>query len=136
MRRVYVPCSGFVARLCSIGMSGYTNVPFNRNANHFLEHLQLAVEAVDSAQVDDVSLSDGVLNIETTAGTFVVNKQAPKMQLWLSSPISGPLHYDMRVGEGDAVWVCDKDGHDLRRRLEEELRTVLQMKEFSQVLHE
>ena len=28
-------------------------------------------------------------------GTFVVNKQTPNRQLWLSSPISGPFRYDM-----------------------------------------
>ena len=35
-----------------------------------------------------------MLNVEVgDRGTFVLNKQAPNLQIWLSSPVSGPLRY-------------------------------------------
>lgn len=46
-----------------------------------------------------------------TRGTFVLNKQTPNQQIWLSSPISGPLRYDFSY---DArAWVNSRDGHEL-----------------------
>ena len=29
-------------------------------------------------------------------GTYVINKQSPNRQIWLSSPVSGPKRYDFR----------------------------------------
>lgn len=44
-------------------------------------------------------------------GTFVLNKQAPNLQLWLSSPVSGPLRY---YYAWDAVgWLNQRDDHEL-----------------------
>lgn len=38
---------------------------------------------------------DGVLNLQFGRhGTFVISRQTPRRQLWLSSPKSGPWHYD------------------------------------------
>ena len=44
-------------------------------------------------------------------GTFVLNKQAPNLQLWLSSPISGPLRYN--YSSADAAWRNSRDEHEL-----------------------
>ena len=42
----------------------------------------------------DVSLASGVLTVVIPGhGTYVVNKQAPNRQIWLSSPVSGPARY-------------------------------------------
>jgi frataxin len=51
-------------------------------------------------------------------GTYVVNKQTPSRQLWLSSPFSGPWHYDF----DGSTWRCTKDGHAMAERLRGELR--------------
>ena len=53
-----------------------------------------------------------MLNVAVgTSGTFVLNKQTPNRQIWLSSPVSGPLRYDF---SHDAMaWVNSRDGHDL-----------------------
>lgn len=111
----------------TVGMSGFTHAPFNNNADGYLEVLQQEVEELNSDLSEDVNLSDGVLEIDTKSGKFVINKQAPKMQLWLSSPFSGPRHYDMVAKEGseDVVWKCDKDGHNLSDRLATELTKAL-----------
>ena len=118
------------------GLTGYNDSKYNDTAERFLIAVGDAVEAGDYSAVRDVAESQGVLTIVTTRGTFVINKQPPLRQLWLSSPISGPWHYDMAsesvtppVPSGpltDPVdWVDVKDGHSLRRRLTEELSSVI-----------
>jgi len=53
-----------------------------------------------------------VLNVVVgDQGTFVLNKQAPNLQLWLSSPVSGPLRYYYSC-EGTA-WLNQRDDHEL-----------------------
>lgn len=63
-------------------------------------------------------------------GTYVINKQPPNKQIWLSSPISGPKRYDWCVvgdGQGDkqgtaeAGWVYHRDGSTLGELFMEEL---------------
>ena len=52
-------------------------------------------------------------------GTYVINKQGPNRQIWMSSPVSGPLRYDYDADR--KVWVYARDGHCLHDRLSEEL---------------
>lgn len=43
----------------------------------------------------------GVLKINFPDGTYVINKQPPNKQIWLSSPKSGPKRYDYIImGDG------------------------------------
>ncbi|RDL40175.1 uncharacterized protein BP5553_00154 [Venustampulla echinocandica] len=85
-----------------------------------LELLQEETEEVDS------EYSAGVLTITFPPnGTYVINKQPPNKQIWLSSPISGPKRYDFvmasegqdaKEGTGSGDWVYLRDGstlHDL-----------------------
>ena len=104
--------------------SGETDLVYNSASERFVETVMDLVDRVDADTVEDTKFADGVLNVETERGTFVLNKQAPKRQLWLSSPISGPHHYDM-VGDGD-MWRSDRDGHALHEKLSEELSDVLE----------
>ena len=58
----------------------------------------LAEELGDSLASDyDVSYSNGVLNVKLgeEKGTYVLNKQTPNLQIWLSSPVSGPKRFDL-----------------------------------------
>ena len=72
-------------------------------------------------------------------GTYVLNKQPPNKQIWLSSPVSGPKRYDWVVrggGKGDGEeeeeeeekekgeWVYLRDGSTLGGLLEEEVGVV------------
>ncbi|KAH9599484.1 Frataxin/CyaY [Trypanosoma melophagium] len=127
-------CGVNAGRHSRLGMDGFTDVTYNTAADRFLEHVDNTLEDIAADAIDDVNLSGGVLAIETnTRGTFVLNKQAPNVQLWLSSPISGPHHYDMIIAEtsnGDndtenVQWLADSDGHSLKGRLEKELTEVL-----------
>jgi frataxin len=89
----------------------------------------------------------GVLNISVPAiGTFVLNKQPPNKQIWLSSPISGPKRYDWIV-EGDYMhekqdsrpfasgqWIYLRDGSNLTELLNSELSLSLPKDIYSEII--
>jgi frataxin len=72
----------------------------------------------------DVSYAMGVLTVKLGGqmGTYVINKQTPNKQLWLSSPISGPKRYDYIQGQ----WVYGHDGVSLHDLLNNEFRQMFQ----------
>ena len=55
-------------------------------------------------------------------GTFVLNKQAPNLQLWLSSPVSGPLRYNF--ADASAEWRNSRDDHELLALLTSDFETL------------
>ncbi|ODV92049.1 hypothetical protein CANCADRAFT_15315, partial [Tortispora caseinolytica NRRL Y-17796] len=66
----------------------------------------------------DCEYSQGILTIDLSGvGTYVVNKQPPNKQIWLSSPISGPNRYDLINGE----WKSLRDGSNLLDVLNKEI---------------
>lgn len=77
----------------------------------------------------------GVLTLKfPPAGTYVLNKQPPNKQIWLSSPVSGPKRYDwvvmsdsMHDKEGTAVgdWIYLRDGTTLSDLLRKELGVTI-----------
>ncbi|XP_058157688.1 frataxin, mitochondrial isoform X2 [Dasypus novemcinctus] len=74
----------------------------------------------------DVSFGSGVLTIKLggNLGTYVINKQTPNRQIWLSSPSSGPKRYDW-TGKN---WVYSHDGVSLHELLTAELTAALKTK--------
>lgn len=63
-------------------------------------------------------------------GTYVLNKQPPTKQIWLSSPLSGPKRFDWVVtgesqshkeGSGAGDWVYLRDGTSLTELVRKEL---------------
>ena len=96
------------------------------------DYVALADEALDnilekadelSDERDDVEceLSSGVLTLKTPEGTWVINKQVPNRQLWLSSPVSGPCRYEYV----DGTWTHTRDGSSLSELLERELGLIM-----------
>jgi len=77
----------------------------------------------DTIPESDVSYSGGVLTVALGSehGTYVINKQTPNKQIWLSSPVSGPKRYDFTTGR----WVYKHDGICLHDLLTNELNTIL-----------
>ncbi|KAJ3794038.1 hypothetical protein GGU11DRAFT_690593 [Lentinula aff. detonsa] len=62
----------------------------------------------------------GVLTLRLgDKGTYVVNKQPPNKQIWLSSPFSGPKRYDYT--ESDGSWRYSRDNKPLDDLLNDEL---------------
>ncbi|QKX55655.1 uncharacterized protein TRUGW13939_02752 [Talaromyces rugulosus] len=101
----------------------------------YLDELLAEVERVQEEGSDvEAEYSAGVLNIVVPGvGTFVLNKQPPNHQIWLSSPISGPKRYDWVV-QGDQMhekqdtrgfisgqWIYLRDGSNLTDLLNDEL---------------
>ena len=59
--------------------------------NIVLDNLTNTIDEIEHSMIEDLNYADGVLTIEMwDERTYVLNKQAPNKQLWLSSPISGP----------------------------------------------
>jgi len=102
----------------------------------------LALEdlAESSSEGVEAEFSAGVLTITTPKhGTYVLNKQPPNRQIWLSSPISGPKRFDWVIpaasqshkhdstidsgdhGESGGKWIYLRDGSALSEVLKKEL---------------
>jgi len=76
------------------------------------------LEDSESPIFEDINYSDGVLNIEMRDQRFyVLNKQTPNIQIWLSSPITGPSRFDYG---GNGKWVRRHHGDDILEMLEGE----------------
>lgn len=93
---------------------------FHELADEFLEALAAEIELTDEEMLIDVDLTQGILTLELDSGQqYVISKHAPSKQVWLSSPISGGLHYD--YSETSETWELAKDGSRLDELLTEEL---------------
>ncbi len=87
--------------------------------------LQGLFEAIEEAGGDslEVDLEGGILTIELDDGrTYVVNRQAPLRQIWLSSPASGAHHFDFDPDR--RAWLSTRGGAALMAILEQELLTL------------
>jgi len=98
------------------------------------EYLNALIEKLEELQEEteevDVEYSAGVLTLSFPPnGTYVINKQPPNKQIWLSSPITGPKRYDYvflsegqdaKEGTGKADWVYLRDGSTLSSLLHTE----------------
>lgn len=74
----------------------------------------------------DVSLNNGVLTVVIDdQNTYVINKQTPNRQLWLSSPLSGPKRFDLIEGK----WVDKHDRIELGSLLSAELSKLIKIKQ-------
>uniref|UniRef100_A0A8C4QZY1 Frataxin, mitochondrial n=1 Tax=Eptatretus burgeri TaxID=7764 RepID=A0A8C4QZY1_EPTBU len=87
------------------------------------EFFEDLADAGYTAKDYDASFSAGVLTVKLgqRLGTYVINKQAPNRQIWLSSPFSGPKRYDW-TGHG---WVYNRDGLTLHDLLTTELSQTM-----------
>lgn len=100
---------------------------YHRLSNRYIDTLVSILEQLQEDRTDvDCEYSAGVLTLYFPPhGTYVLNKQPPNKQIWLSSPVSGPKRYDYvkmkgdREGEGE--WVYGRDGSRLSELLEREL---------------
>uniref|UniRef100_A0A8D8GDX1 ferroxidase n=1 Tax=Culex pipiens TaxID=7175 RepID=A0A8D8GDX1_CULPI len=93
------------------------------------DYFEQLVEETSFLKAADVTYGDGVLtvNLGQPYGTYVINRQSPNRQIWLSSPTSGPKRYDFvpdksTVNEG--CWVYKHDGVSLHELLQEEMGAI------------
>jgi frataxin len=110
-------------------ISAQTKMTYEAISNETLESLsekfdQIAEDYSNVLPDDfDVTFSNGVLTAKLggSFGTYVVNKQTPNLQIWLSSPISGPKRFDL-VNE---CWVYTRTGEVLHDLLSAEISKLL-----------
>ncbi|SPO29706.1 related to YFH1 - mitochondrial matrix iron chaperone [Ustilago trichophora] len=75
----------------------------------------------------DIECASGVMNLRCGVhGTWVINKQPPNKQIWLSSPKSGPKRFDYDADS--KTWFCLKEGETstLHELLQTELSQVFE----------
>ncbi|XVF01864.1 hypothetical protein REPUB_Repub04eG0126000 [Reevesia pubescens] len=83
---------------------------FHRLANFTIHDLQEKLEN------EVLTLKLGAL------GTYVLNKQTPNRQIWLSSPVSGPSRFDW--DHNAQAWVYRRTKANLLKLLESELEQL------------
>jgi len=109
-----------------------SNEEYHERADAYFDALVSKLEALSEEREDvDVEYSAGVLTLTLPpAGTYILNKQPPNKQIWLSSPISGPKRYDWVIfgegqhekeGGGGGNWVYARDGSTLEHLLRKEV---------------
>lgn len=100
-----------------------TDTHFNALADLTLNRLADSLETADEDGLLELELITGMLTIEFPSGKqFVVNKHGPSQQIWLSSPLSGGLHFD--YDEASQSWVV-ADGRRLDTLLKAEVEILL-----------
>lgn len=82
-------------------------------------------------------LQSGVLNLSLTPhGQYVVNKQPPNQQIWISSPISGPSRFGYSgdpEGKEQGTWVHHRrEGVTLGGLLDKEIREIMERSSISE----
>ncbi|KAH6682800.1 Frataxin-like domain-containing protein [Halenospora varia] len=99
------------------------------------QYMEALVDKLEQLQEEDEQVdceySAGVLTVAFPPnGTYVINKQPPNKQIWLSSPITGPKRYDFvmasegqdaKEGTGSGEWIYLRDGTSLNDLLLKEL---------------
>ncbi|KAJ4429654.1 hypothetical protein ANN_21855 [Periplaneta americana] len=95
----------------------------NETLDSLSEYFEELVESAPHLKAADVSCSDGVLTVQfgQPYGTYVINRQIPNLQIWLSSPTSGPKRYDFHEGR----WVYRHDGVSLHELLNKEISKIV-----------
>ncbi len=95
---------------------------FEQLADAFLENTFSKLEQQDTEELLDVDLISGVLTItvEADGGQFVINKHSASCEIWLSSPLSGGLHFK---NSNDNAWQL-ADGRNLEDILAADLSKI------------
>lgn len=117
--RISVPCKLFSTPVDDHTYLYLTNETLEGLNDRFSE----IIEDHEKLCGGDTTLADGVLTVKLAEfGTYVVNKQTPNKQIWLSSPVSGPARYDLEsAGEDLGCWVYKHTGETLHSLLDREI---------------
>ncbi|KAI0142272.1 hypothetical protein F4776DRAFT_611424 [Hypoxylon sp. NC0597] len=113
-----------------------TQAQYHDLADEFLDIVLAKFEEKQDEQGEiDVEYSSGVMTVKIpNLGVYIINKQPPNRQIWLSSPVSGPRRFDyviVRDGQdekqdsGMGDWICIRDGQKLADILRKETGAVL-----------
>ncbi|CAH0407510.1 unnamed protein product [Chilo suppressalis] len=101
----------------------------NETLESLCEYFEEIIDQSPNLKGADVTYSDGVLTISLGSqyGTYVINRQTPNKQIWLSSPVSGPKRYDLVLKDG-GYWIYKHDSVALHKLLQDEISKIVDIK--------
>ncbi|XP_047368541.1 frataxin homolog, mitochondrial isoform X2 [Vespa velutina] len=126
----HVPLNLYSSQVDYMNLENLTLVEFEKISDTTLESLteyfEDVIEEATHLEDSDVSYGDGVLTAKfgNPYGTYVINRQTPNRQIWLSSPTSGPKRYDFVKGK----WVYKYDDKTLHELLNDEISSIVKKK--------
>ncbi|XP_053678458.1 frataxin homolog, mitochondrial [Anopheles nili] len=96
-----------------------------------VDYFEQIVDETSTLRNPDVTYSDGVLTVSfgEPHGTYVINRQSPNRQIWLSSPTSGPKRYDFIPDKrtlNEGYWLYRHDGVTLHELLQKEISAIVE----------
>ncbi len=93
---------------------------YHKKSEDCINAIENVLEAADQDGRLEVESQGGILTIAFPSGKqLLVSKHATSRQIWLSSPISGGLHFSYR----DGAWALP-DGRRLGEVLSQELKQL------------
>jgi frataxin len=88
------------------------------------EHIFEKIDTLDLDLLDNIDLTEGVLNIKFKSNqSYVLNIQRPNLQIWLSSPISGPQRFE--YDQDKDIWFNIRNSKNLLNILNEEFNKII-----------
>ncbi len=95
---------------------------FINKSSEFLDKLSEKIEILGLDQLDIEYV--GVLKVSflKTQQYYVINLQKPSLQIWFSSPISGPQRFEYDV---NATWINTRNNKNMLQILENEWNDIL-----------
>ena len=100
------------------------------NINEYLSYVDKTLmhinDNIESLELDEIDCNfdhNGVLNFSIDNKKYVLNIQRPNQQLWLSSPVSGPLKFEYEIEKNR--WIDVKHQYELYELLTNEINSLL-----------
>ncbi|VDN58320.1 unnamed protein product [Dracunculus medinensis] len=109
-----------------------SELEYHKEADKLLEKLNDYLDSFpDKFSCDDyfdINYSMGVLTakISSSIGVYIINKQTPSRQIWLSSPISGPKRFDFI----NRKWIYPRENICIDSLLNQEFRKIFNTDEI------
>ena len=104
-----------------------TESEFDDQADEFLEDLMDDLEVLESTAGPEfeIDYAMGVLTLVLNEDTtYVINKQRPNRQVWMSSPTSGPRRFELDEEDGN-TWVDVRSRDNLLDVMKGELKELV-----------
>lgn len=93
---------------------------FAARADRTLQALQDGIERALAEADPEIELRGGILTVElANGGQFVINRHGPTRQIWVSSPVSGAIHFAWDAAAGH--WRSTRGPDILETRLAADL---------------
>ena len=117
--------------LVKISFSNFSNQKAPLTTDRYLEethklfeYIYDRIDNLDLQILENIDLTEGVLNIKFKLNRYyVINIQRPNLQIWLSSPISGPQRF--QFDQEEKIWKNIRNSKNLVSILNDEINQIL-----------